>query len=155
MRVILNPRLGGEIDGGWWPRSAPLAQELPGLIEALHPTLGEIVDIKLNWSALAGTPIRKPLSAATMSMTAWNDTRQRLMFITGRTASVRLLVVPHSVTATLGRFVMRRAASLPIFDAEQGSAMLETADCVVRAAKRESSLWTARMAVDDAAVSTV
>lgn len=32
----------GDVDGGWWPRSRALATELPGLVAALGPRLGQI-----------------------------------------------------------------------------------------------------------------
>lgn len=156
VRVTLNPFPDGEdIDGAWWPHSGSLARELPGLIEALRPLLGEILGIELNWSATAGAPVLKPLSSGSMSMLGWNDRRQRLMHVDGRTASARLLVVPHSATPTLGRLVLRRAASMPISVPEQNSPILETANCVVRAAKAESSSWTARLAADAAETSVV
>lgn len=59
VRLALNPCLGGDIDGAWWPHSFALAGELPELIEALHPVLGEVLDIKINWSAASGTAILK------------------------------------------------------------------------------------------------
>ena len=39
---------------GVGPYTASVAHELPGLIEALHGALGEIVDISINWSATEG-----------------------------------------------------------------------------------------------------
>ena len=145
VRVTLNPFLGGDIDGAWWPHRGSLAHELPQLIEALYPALGEVVDIKLNWTEAAGAPVLKPLSSGSMSMLGWNDRRQRLMFVAGRTLCARLLVVPHSATPALGLMVLRRAASMPTSLAEQNSPILETANCVIRSAKAESSLWASQM----------
>ena len=145
VRVTLNPFLGGDIDGAWWPHRGSLAHELPKLIEALYPALGEVVDIKLNWTEAAGAPVLKPLSSGSMSMLGWNDRRQRLMFVAGRTLCARLLVVPHSATPALGLMVLRRAASMPTSFAEQNSPILETANCVIRSAKAESSLWAAHL----------
>jgi Family of unknown function (DUF5994) len=54
VRLALAERLGADIDGAWWPHTASVAHELPGLIEALHGPLGEIVDISINWSATEG-----------------------------------------------------------------------------------------------------
>jgi len=42
------------LDGGWWPRSADLAAELPGLILALDELLGRITRVMLgsaDWNA--------------------------------------------------------------------------------------------------------
>ena len=49
VRVSLSGTLGGEIDGAWWPRTGSMVRELPDLVEALFPALGEVVDISLNW----------------------------------------------------------------------------------------------------------
>ena len=54
-------------------------------------------------------------------------------------------MVPHSATPALGLMVLRRAASMPTSFAEQNSPILETANCVIRSAKAESSLWAAHL----------
>ncbi|WP_167106336.1 DUF5994 family protein [Mycobacterium sp. DL592] len=143
VRISLSLCPGGVIDGAWWPHSGSLARELPSLVDALKSTLGEILDIKLNWTANAGAPVLKPLSSGSMSMLGWNDRRQRLVFVIGRTAQARLLVIPDSATPTLGRMVLRRAASMPLSAADQSSPILETAECILRAAKAESLSWAA------------
>ncbi|BBZ79524.1 hypothetical protein MANY_48610 [Mycolicibacterium anyangense] len=155
MRVTVSPSPGDEIDGAWWPHSGLLARELPALVDALRPVLGEIVDIALNWSANAGAPVLKPLSSGSMSMLGWNDRRQRLVLAVGRTAQARLLVVPHSTTPALGRIVLRRAASMALSADDLNNPILETADCVLRAAKAESVVWRAlpgALAADSSAV---
>ncbi|MGY4712851.1 DUF5994 family protein [Mycolicibacterium sp. CBM1] len=144
--MTLNAVLGGEIDGAWWPHTSALARELPELIEALHPVLGEVVDMKLNWTAATRPPALTPLSAGSMSMLGWNDRRVRLMLIAGRTACARLLVVPNSAKVSLARTVSRLAASMPVGVVELDSPVLDTANCVISAAKAESCLWTASFA---------
>ena len=62
VRVSLSVNRGGDIDGAWWPRSAAMARELPDLVEALRPTLGDIVDISINWSANSPTPVLSTMS---------------------------------------------------------------------------------------------
>ena len=47
---------GGEIDGAWWPRVDRMTVELPGLIQALTPSLGDITSINVNWSHLQRPP---------------------------------------------------------------------------------------------------
>ena len=44
VRLALAQRLGADIDGAWWPYTASVGHELPGLIEAMRGPLGEIVD---------------------------------------------------------------------------------------------------------------
>ncbi|WP_435405165.1 DUF5994 family protein [Mycolicibacterium houstonense] len=54
VRIALADQLGADIDGAWWPHTASVAGELPELVGALHPSLGEVVDIRINWSAAEG-----------------------------------------------------------------------------------------------------
>ena len=144
VRITLASTLGSDIDGAWWPHTGSIARELPELIESLHPALGEVIDININWSATAGAPVLNTMSSGAMSKMGWNDRRQRLMVVVGKTACARLLVIPHMTTPTLGRMVLRRAATMPISIAEQDSSEFQTADRVVRAAQAESAAWAAR-----------
>lgn len=146
VRLSLTASLGGDIDGAWWPHTASIARELPELIGALHPALGEIVDIAVNWSAgTAAPPVTTP-SAGALATMRWHDRRQRIMVVAGRTACARLLVVPHMTTPALGMMVLRRAAALPVPLAEHDSPEFEAAERVVRAAEVESASWAARTA---------
>ena len=57
VRLTLCPvRWAPDIDGAWWPHTGSVARELPELIESLHPALGEVVDININWSAVPRRP---------------------------------------------------------------------------------------------------
>ena len=151
VRIALATSLGGDIDGAWWPRVASVAGELPELVEALHRPLGEILDIRVNWSATDRTPDLSSMTSYAMSMPGWRHSRQRLMAISGRRARAKLLVVPHLTSSALGLMVLRLAAAMPIPDAQQVSAVFKTADCVVRAAQAESASWADRTADGQAA----
>jgi hypothetical protein len=142
VRITLARMLGGDIDGAWWPHSALMAGELSELVRALHRPLGEIVDIKINWSATDAAPEIDSMGRDTMSMPGWRLRRQRLMVINGTRGRVTLLVVPHLTAPALGLMVLRRAADLPVSDARQASRVFETADRIVHAAQAESVLWT-------------
>jgi hypothetical protein len=48
VRVTLASRLGHDIDGAWWPRTARMARELPELIAVLGTRLGEITHVGVN-----------------------------------------------------------------------------------------------------------
>jgi hypothetical protein len=56
VRLSLASELGGEIDGAWWPRVDRMTVELPGLIQALTPPLGNITSINVNWPHLQRPP---------------------------------------------------------------------------------------------------
>ena len=56
LRLLLQPDRAGAtlLDGGWWPRSADPAAELPGLIRALDERHGPITRVMLgtaDWNA--------------------------------------------------------------------------------------------------------
>ena len=144
VRIALATALGGDIDGAWWPRADSMATELPELVEALHRPLGEILDIRVNWSSTDRTPDLSSMTSYAMSMPGWRHSRQRVMVISGRRARAKLLVVPHLTSSALALMVLRRAAAMPIPDAQQLSAVFQTADCVVRAAQAESASWAGR-----------
>ena len=144
VRLALAARLGGDIDGSWWPYSNSVAQELPGLIGCLHDTLGEIIDVCINWPVTEG-----PLELETMVIGTRRPTpksrRLRLMFIEGQKGSAKLLVIPHMTSAELGTLVMRYAAGRPVLEYEPEDRMVQTAELILRTAQVESANWAARM----------
>jgi mRNA-degrading endonuclease toxin of MazEF toxin-antitoxin module len=145
VRIALATPLGGDIDGAWWPHSGSVAAELPGLIEALHKPLGEIIDMSINWSATEGPPDLNSMRYA-VSMPGQRGRRQRLMVVSGRRGCAKLLVVPHLTTPALGLMLLRRAAAMRIPDGQQNTQVFLTADSVVRAAQVESASWATRAA---------
>ena len=145
VRLTLATRLGGDIDGAWWPFSNSVAQELPGLIECLHERLGEVVDIAINWPVTEGPIDLESLVAGTRTPLVTKPRRLRLMFVEGRGGCAKLLVVPHMTSADLGALVMRCAASMPVPEHDRDSRMMTTADLVIRTAQVESANWAARL----------
>jgi Family of unknown function (DUF5994) len=143
VRITLARVLGGDIDGAWWPHSASVAAELPQLIGVLHRPLGEIVDIKINWSTTDAAPDLDSMGHDALSMPGSRQRRQRLMVINGTRGRVKLLVIPHLTMPALGLMVLRRAADLPVSDARQASRIFETANRIMRAAQAQSALWIA------------
>ena len=152
LRLALAPQLGGNIDGAWWPYTASVAGELPQLIEALHPQLGEIVDICINWSVTEGPLELYEIAAIARTMRVDKRRRQRLMVVDGRLGCAKLLVVPHMTSQALGVMVMRCASARPVSHSERDTQLFEIADSVLQAAQIESALWAARR-LEDAAPS--
>lgn len=142
--MALHTPLGGDIDGAWWPHTASVAAELPGLIEALHRPLGEIVDISINWSATECAPDLNSMCYGAMVIPGRASGPQRLMAVTGARGHATLLVVPHMTAAALGWMVLRRAAHIPMPLLDRDSTVFRTADKVVRAAQEESASWASR-----------
>jgi hypothetical protein len=146
VRIALSHFLGGDIDGAWWPHTSSLANELPDLIAALHPQLGEITDIGVNWSTTDGTPDLNSMYYGTATLPGSRPRRQRLIRIAGQRECIKLLVVPSMTSAALGLMVLRMAAGLRIPDSQCETKLFKTADCVVRAAQAEGASWAMRVA---------
>jgi len=118
-----------------------MASELPALIQALHRALGEVVDIKVNWSLTDGAPDLNGTTLGAMAIPGWREKHQRLMAIGGRRASAKILVVPHMTKHDLGFMVLRQAAGLPIPHAQRTSQLFETAERVVQVAEAQAASW--------------
>jgi hypothetical protein len=129
VRLTLAPRLGHDIDGAWWPRTARIAQELPELIALLGTRLGEIINVEVNWLSTQGPP--------KIDSYGWEAQHQHVMTVNGRKGSATLLVVPHATSTALAVMVLRRAAELPIDPTHLDTQACRTADCVVRAARTQ------------------
>lgn len=146
VRVALADVLGGDIDGAWWPRTAAMARELPDLIEALHPALGDVLGIDINWTVNSPTPHLSTVSPDVAAKMSQSGPRHRLMFLAGRSAVINLLVVPSMTAAPLAMMVLRRAAERRIPESEKAGKEFQTADRVMRAAQAECAVWTASRA---------
>jgi hypothetical protein len=143
VRVSLAGVLGGDIDGAWWPRTAAMARELPDLIDALRPGLGEITGIDLNWTAHSPTPVLSTMSPDVAGRITRRAPHHRLMIVASPSAVVSLLVVPSMTAPALAMMVLRCAADRRISDSERTSKEYQAAERVIRAAQAESALWAA------------
>ncbi|MGE2731798.1 DUF5994 family protein [Mycolicibacterium vaccae] len=144
VRATLARELGGSIDGAWWPHTGLIAAELPDLIGALHRTLGEIVDIRINWSATDGQFDLETIATGARLLTGDEPPRRpRLMAVKGTEASAKLLVVPSMTSLALGSIVMRVAAGLPTSTGSGDAKLFNTAQAVLRLAEAESAKWAA------------
>lgn len=142
IRVMLAGELGGEIDGAWWPHTASVATELPELVGALHRPLGEVIDIRINWSATEGQLDLETIATSARPLRGVESCRRpRLMVVVGRVASAKLLVVPSMTSQALGLMVLRTAAGLPTSGGTGDSRLFDTARVVMRLAKAESVKW--------------
>ncbi|TGB41028.1 DUF5994 family protein [Mycolicibacterium peregrinum] len=141
VRLTLARELGADIDGAWWPHTASVASELPELVEALHRSLGEVVDIRVNWSAAQGQLDLDSIVIGTRVPNGVKLSRPRLMMVAGRDACVKLLVVPCKTSVSLGGLVMRCAAAMPVEEAVRRTPMFDTADRVLGVARVESVRW--------------
>jgi uncharacterized protein DUF5994 len=138
IRVTLATPLGDALDGAWWPHTSSIARELRDLIDVLERPLGQVVDIDVNWSSLAGLPNLDSLNWRGNAVVSVNETRhQRVMTLTGRRARARLLVVPWWASTALAVMLLRRAARLPIQSIHQDTEAFRVAENIIRAARAE------------------
>jgi hypothetical protein len=145
VRLAMAIELGAPLDGAWWPHTASVARELPELIDALSARLGEIINISVNWSSLAGSPDLDALKRPNVMNHASVTIHQRLMVVTGSLASANLLVVPCRTSSGLAVMLLRQAANLAITSAERDTQAFSTADDIVHAARAESALCARRL----------
>jgi hypothetical protein len=143
VRLVLAKRLGADLDGAWWPYTPSVARELPELIGALQTPLGEILDIRVNWSALDG-PWELDKIVAHARLTVGHKARSpRLMCVSGRAASAKLLVVPSITSQALGMMILRCLSGMPTSAGDGHGELFDTARSVLRIAGGESAHWPA------------
>lgn len=123
--------LGRAIDGAWWPRADRITNELPALVAALTPLLGDINSINVNWPALQRPP--------ELNWAGWERRRQHVMALTGHDAAVNLLIVSYTTHTALALMVLRCAASLPVEPRDQSKPAFLTAGSILQAAQRQSA----------------
>ncbi len=129
IRVSVSHELGGDIDGAWWPRVDRMTNELPNLVAALAPLLGDITSINVNWP-----PLQRPPD---FNWPGWEHKPQHVMTVNGVEARVNLLIIPYATYSGLALMVLRRAAGLPITPADRDKPAFLTAGSILQAAARQ------------------
>lgn len=130
IRLSVARQLGRAIDGAWWPRADRITNELPTLVAALTPLLGDITSITVNWP-----PLQRPPE---LNWSGWERKPQHVMAVRGDDASVNLLVVSYTTHSALALMVLRCAANLPVEPRDRLKPAFLTADSILRAALRQS-----------------
>ncbi|MCA2240859.1 MULTISPECIES: DUF5994 family protein [Mycobacterium] len=132
VRVSVAHQLGGDIDGAWWPRADRITNELPGLVAALTPLLGDICSVNVNWPALQRPP--------DFNWHGWEHKRQHVMTFIGSEERVNLLIVPYATYSGLALMVLRRAAGLPVEGKDRDKPAFVTAGSILQAARQQRAL---------------
>ena len=135
VRLSLASELGREIDGAWWPRVDRMTLELPGLIQALTPVLGDITSIDVNWPHLQRPP--------DFNWPGWESKPQHVITVNGDKARTSLLVVAYTTHSGLALMVLRRAAGLSIVPADRDKPAFAIADSILRAALKQRAIQLA------------
>lgn len=129
VRLCLADNLGRRIDGAWWPYTGALADEFAGVIAVLEDRLGKIVEVSVNWSPLHNPP--------NLNWRDWRGRAQHIMTVRGCDATANVLIVPSTTNNTLAGMVLRRAAGQPVAPGRGEDAMLQTAEEILTAARRQ------------------
>ena len=116
-RLRLQPDLSARtlLDGGWWPRSADPAAELPGLILAIDERHGPVTQIMLGsagWHASRPGRLRVngPAGSRTVRL-GWYETMPAgLLTATARAGRTDLLTVPPQTSEAAAWAAMDQAA---------------------------------------------
>jgi len=116
-RLRLQPDLPARtlLDGGWWPRSADPAAELPGLILAIEERHGPVTRIMLGragWDASRPRRLRVdgPAGSRVVRL-GWFETMPAgLLTAIARTGRTDLLTVPPRTRGPAARAAMEQAA---------------------------------------------
>ena len=134
VRLSLAIELGHEIDGAWWPHADRITHELPNLVAALTPSLGDINSINVNWS-----PLQRPPD---LNWPGWQGKRQHVMTVSGTHACANLLIISYATHSGLALMVMRCAANLTIEAADRKKPAFLTAGSILRAAQQQRAVAT-------------
>jgi hypothetical protein len=116
-RLRLQPDLSARtlLDGGWWPRSADPAAELPGLILAIDERHGPVTQIMLGsagWHASRPGRLRVdgPAGSRTVRL-GWYETMPAgLLTATAKAGRTDLLIVPPQTSEPAAWAAMDQAA---------------------------------------------
>lgn len=129
VRLSVARQLRGDIDGAWWPRVDRITNELPALVAALRPLVGDISSVNVNWP-----PLQRPPD---FNWHGWEHKRQHVMTFDGSAACVQLLIVPYATYSALALMVLRRAAGLPVDPADRDKPAFLTAGAILQAAREQ------------------
>jgi Family of unknown function (DUF5994) len=103
--------------------------ELPGLVEALTPLLGDITSINVNWPHLQRPP--------DFNWPGWEHKTQHVITVNGEKAQVNLLIIAYTTYSGLALMVLRRAAGLTIVPADREKPAFVTAGSILQAAMKQ------------------
>jgi uncharacterized protein DUF5994 len=116
-RLRLQPGLTAStlLDGGWWPRSADPAAELPGLILALDQRHGPITHVmagRAGWDASRPRRLRVdgPAGSRTVRLGWYQTMPAGLLTATARAGRTDLLTIPPDTAEPAAMAVMGQAA---------------------------------------------
>lgn len=103
----------GHLDGGWWPRSRELADELGLLVDRLPSGLGRVVRASfsdLDWEPLAEGRVSTSRGSVEVDPLPRDD-RHLILLSMSDGSRLRLLVVPSGMSTEQGEEALLAAAT--------------------------------------------
>jgi len=96
LRLRLKPRgpSGGQVDGGWWPRSRDLAAELPSLLAVLAVRLGRIERLTYHLTDWSPAPRKIICRGGVVRLGGYRTQPACTVNVLAENQRVTLLVVP-------------------------------------------------------------
>jgi Family of unknown function (DUF5994) len=95
-RLRLKPQAPatGFVDGGWWPRSRDLPNELPALVAVLAIRLNHVESVSYNLDDWRPAPRKIMIGGAVVRLAGYRSQRRGTIDVLGARQRLTLLVVP-------------------------------------------------------------
>jgi hypothetical protein len=96
VRLKLKPKAPttGFVDGGWWPRSRDLEEEMPALIARLTVRLGSVECVSYNLAEWHTTPRKITADGEVVRLAGYRTQHHATIDVIGANQRLTLLVVP-------------------------------------------------------------
>lgn len=129
-RVQLAPHTGPlGVDGGWWPRSTDLTEELPVLLAAVADRVGHVAVVGYPLGAWAPAPEQLDTAAGAVRLQGFvSDDPQTLVVIGEHGSALSLLVIPPETPADRAGHRLEDIGSTPADDAATESTADQNTD---------------------------
>jgi Family of unknown function (DUF5994) len=113
LRLRLKPKgsLTGYVDGGWWPRTQNLTNELPALAQVLAVRLGSVTRVAYPLDAWDDAPRQLTVEGHTIRLEGFHSQDQHVLHVSGPDRQrITVVVIPPDAMATAAHEAMTTAS---------------------------------------------
>jgi hypothetical protein len=113
VRLEMKPegKTTGHVDGGWWPRSRSLEDELPGLVEALTPRLGPVERVSYHLGEWESPPSAVNVDGVSVRLGGYRLQGAASLDVIARDRRVTVLVVDPEQTEQLAGAALKASGA--------------------------------------------
>ncbi|HEY1970539.1 MAG TPA: DUF5994 family protein [Pseudonocardia sp.] len=113
VRLTLKPAgaTTGYVDGGWWPRSNALEEELPELLVTLRERLGVVEAVSYHLGDWASPPRRITIEGVSVRLAGYHVQTKGTVDVIARDKRLTLLVVDPAVSERTANNTLDAAAN--------------------------------------------